>query len=113
MPAKEFKSKALPIHINITHTPPSISSSSTTKPVSKATKAPKDDVVNDLVGGDSAEREEVSVPKDEGFIGNLTLVPSGFSTGSYGWKGTKRLTVELLGGEEGEEGREKVQVMLT
>jgi hypothetical protein len=69
--------------------------------------------VNDLVGGDSAEDEKVNVPADDGFIGNLTLLPSSFTTGSYGWKGSKRIVVELQNGETGEDGREKVQVMLT
>lgn len=52
---------------------------------------------------------------DVGFIGNLTLVPSSFSTGSYGWKGSKRITVELqASNEEGEGGtKEKVVVMFT
>jgi hypothetical protein len=51
---------------------------------------------------------------DIGSIGNLTLVPSIFNTGSYGWKGSKRITVELQGGETGADGgKEKVQVMLT
>ncbi|KAH6919138.1 hypothetical protein BKA70DRAFT_1417126 [Coprinopsis sp. MPI-PUGE-AT-0042] len=109
--AKDFKSKALPIHINITHTPPSIDTTASTS--SSPEKAPKDDVVNDLVGGDSAEETKVEAPADDGFIGNLTLLPSSFTTGSYGWKGSKRIVVELQGGEVGEEGREKVQVMLT
>jgi hypothetical protein len=49
---------------------------------------------------------------DPGFVGNLTLVPSSFSTGSYGWKGSKRITVELQNSEDGD-AKEKVQVMLT
>jgi hypothetical protein len=49
---------------------------------------------------------------DPGFIGNTTLVPTTFSTGSYGWKGTKRITIELENSEGGKE-KEKVQVMLT
>ncbi|KAG6865663.1 hypothetical protein C0991_000433 [Blastosporella zonata] len=58
------------------------------------------------------ETEAVSVDSfDIGFIGNLTLVPSTFSTGSFGWKGSKRITVELQD-SEGEE-KEKVQVMLS
>ena len=48
---------------------------------------------------------------DPGFIGTSTLVPSTFATGSYGWKGNKRFTVELENPEGGE--KEKVHVMIT
>ncbi|KAG6873371.1 hypothetical protein C0995_016480 [Termitomyces sp. Mi166 len=48
---------------------------------------------------------------DPGFIGNVTLAPSTFSTGSFGWKGSKRITVELPS-SSGDE-KENVQVMLT
>jgi hypothetical protein len=47
---------------------------------------------------------------DPGHLGGLTLVPTSFSTGSYGWKGNSRLTIELLNPEGGE--KEKVTVML-
>lgn len=70
--------------MNITHTPPVI---------------PEDDV---------------SVPSasaDPGFIGSATLVPSKFATGSYGWKGSKRVSVNMPNPEGGE--GEKVQVMIT
>ena len=81
--ASAFKARALPMHINITHTAPDDAATS----------------------GASA---------DPGFIGTSTLVPSTFATGSYGWKGSKRFTVELPSpeGAEGEE-KEKVHVMLT
>ena len=46
---------------------------------------------------------------DPGFVGSTTLTATSFSTGSYGWKGQKRLTIEV-DGENGE--KEKVQVML-
>ncbi|KAF7326851.1 MI domain-containing protein [Mycena venus] len=59
-PTSAFKSKALPLHVNLTHTPPSLS--------------------------DGGHR-------------------------SYGWTGTKRLTIELLNAEGGD--KEKVNVMLT
>ncbi|KIP10301.1 hypothetical protein PHLGIDRAFT_101409 [Phlebiopsis gigantea 11061_1 CR5-6] len=80
MGAGAFKSKALPLHINITHTPPVLA----------------DDAV------DVAQN-------DPGFIGSTTLTATSFSTGSYGWKGQKRMTIEV-DGENGE--KEKVQVML-
>jgi hypothetical protein len=84
LPLSAFKSRALPLHANVTHTPPSIT---------------------DDKGAPAAN-------VDPGFIGNTTLVPTTFSTGSYGWKGTKRITVELENSESGKE-KEKVQVMLT
>jgi len=52
-----------------------------------------------------------AAPADPGFLGALALQPSTFTTGSYGWKGSKRLTIELVD-PEGKE-KEKVQVMLT
>ncbi|KAF9501198.1 hypothetical protein BDN71DRAFT_1439509 [Pleurotus eryngii] len=78
-----FKAKALPIHIHMTHTPASI--------------------VEDTVS---------TASKDPGSLGSVTLLPSTFSTGSYGWKGSKRITVELQNTENGEE-KETVQVMVT
>ncbi|KAJ3981107.1 hypothetical protein F5890DRAFT_1575274 [Lentinula detonsa] len=82
LPASQFKAKALPLHVNVTHTPPS---------------AGDDDTVP-------------STSADPGQLGSLTLLPSSFNTGSYGWKGSKRLAVEL----ENDTGtKEKVQVMLT
>ena len=82
-----FKSRALPIHANITHTPPAIA----------------------VEGGEDSEAAQVV---DVGHIGAVALTPTSFSTGSYGWKGSKRVVVELLGGEGSEE-KEKVHVMLT
>ncbi|EJF62700.1 hypothetical protein DICSQDRAFT_57734, partial [Dichomitus squalens LYAD-421 SS1] len=84
--ASAFKARALPIHVNITHTPPVL-----------------------------ADRDEGTVTlaaTDPGFIGTAALVPSTFATGSYGWKGSKRFTVELENPDGGEE-KEKVHVMLT
>ncbi|KAF7441088.1 hypothetical protein PC9H_001437 [Pleurotus ostreatus] len=78
-----FKAKALPIHIHMTHTPASID----------------EDTVS-------------TASKDPGSLGSVTLLPSTFSTGSYGWKGSKRITVELQNTENGEE-KETVQVMVT
>ena len=83
MPSSTFKSRALPLHVNVTHTPP-------------------------VIGGDDT-KDVAQI--DPGFIGSTTLVPSSFKTGSYGWKGSKRVTVELQNSESGE--KEKVQVMLT
>jgi len=53
---------------------------------------------------------EKEAPIDPGHIGSLTLLPTDFSTGSYGWKGARRLTIELQG-DEGEE-KKTVQVMI-
>ncbi|KZV99143.1 hypothetical protein EXIGLDRAFT_762911 [Exidia glandulosa HHB12029] len=79
---KEFKAKALPIHVAFTHTPPSIE-----------------------------KGKDGSADKDEGYIGNLTLVPTKFQTTSYGWKGTKRIQVELVG-EDGEKEKVTVQIQV-
>ena len=95
----EFKSKALPLHVNLTHTPPSI--------IEK--------VESDVAVASGSELVEVNAPvvgDDVGFIESLTLLPSSFSTGSYGWKGSKRVIVELQDGD-GEGDKEKVQVMLS
>ncbi|KAF7297187.1 hypothetical protein MIND_00951800 [Mycena indigotica] len=78
----DFKHKALPLHVNLTHTPPTLSEDKTA-------------VAN----------------IDPGHLGSLALVATSFSTGSYGWKGSKRLTVELQNSDSGE--KEKVSVMLT
>ncbi|KZT11564.1 uncharacterized protein LAESUDRAFT_692540 [Laetiporus sulphureus 93-53] len=84
--ASEFKARAAPLHVNFTHTPP---------------------VLPDAQG-----KEGVFDPStDAGYIGTATLLPSTFATGSYGWKGSKRFTVELQN-SEGEE-KEKVHVMVT
>jgi len=59
--------KALPITVNITNTPPSVA-------------------------------DEESVPAasaDPGFIGGVKCLASEFSTGSYGWKGSRRVTIEV------------------
>ncbi|KAI8999095.1 hypothetical protein BD414DRAFT_476968 [Trametes punicea] len=82
--ASAFKARALPLHVNITHTPPVLA----------------DDGTITLASA------------DPGFIGTTTLVPSTFATGSYGWKGSKRLTIELQN-PEGDDEKEKVHVMLT
>ncbi|EKM56019.1 uncharacterized protein PHACADRAFT_257034 [Phanerochaete carnosa HHB-10118-sp] len=80
--AAAFKAKALPIHVNLTHTPPVL-----------------------------VEDAKDIAQTDPGFIGQTSLAPTTFSTGSYGWKGTKRVTIELENNETGE--MEKVQVMMT
>ncbi|KAJ7938154.1 hypothetical protein B0H13DRAFT_1851619 [Mycena leptocephala] len=83
MPTSAFKSKALPLHVNLTHTPPTL-----------------------------PDADSVPVaPTDPGHLGSITLVAKSFSTGSYGWSGNKRLTIELLNAEGGE--KEKVTVTLT
>ncbi|KAI0373222.1 hypothetical protein BV20DRAFT_1111564 [Pilatotrama ljubarskyi] len=84
--ASAFKARALPLHVNITHTPPVLADDGT---VSLAST-------------------------DPGFVGTTTLLPGTFATGSYGWKGSKRLTIEIQNpdGGEGAE-KEKVHVMLT
>ncbi|KAG5723939.1 hypothetical protein E4T56_gene9728 [Termitomyces sp. T112] len=80
--AETFNSAASLLHVNLTHTAPT--------------------------NGDP-ETEVVRV--DPGFIGNVSLAPNTFSTGSFGWKGSKRLTVELPSSNR--DGNEEVQVMLS
>ncbi|KAI5896278.1 uncharacterized protein SCHCODRAFT_02614432 [Schizophyllum commune H4-8] len=101
----DFKASAMPLHLNITHTPPAISEkpSSGGKPASKGKPSSKD----------AKDKEEtVSVAStDPGFLGSMTLVPTVFNTGSYGWKGNKRIQVEIMNSETGV--KEKVQVQMT
>ncbi|OJA21536.1 hypothetical protein AZE42_01797 [Rhizopogon vesiculosus] len=80
MGATAFRSRAQPLHVNITHTEPPIEI-------------------------DAAET-------DPGFLGAVSLVSTSFTTGSFGWKGSKRMTVDLPK-LEGQEEAEKVHVMLT
>jgi hypothetical protein len=65
--ASAFVAKALPITVNITNTPPPI-----------------------------ADEGSVSTTSaDPGYIGGVKCLASQFSTGSYGWKGNKRVTIEV------------------
>jgi len=94
MAASAFKTRAMPLHINITHTPPALADAG--------------------AGADGEQEVTTTVASiDPGFIGTTTLVPSTFATGSYGWKGSKRLTIELQNAEGAEGEKEKVHVMLT
>lgn len=108
MPTAEFKTKARPLHVHVTHTPPSINAHSS----SEEAKAGAEDVVASVTEGEEnlGEPTAPSAPTDVGMISSLTLLPSEFSTGSYGWKGSKKVWVELQGAEGTVE---KVQVMLT
>ncbi|QRW00336.1 hypothetical protein RhiJN_28354 [Ceratobasidium sp. AG-Ba] len=76
--AEDFKAKALPIHVNLTHTPPKLAES-------------------------TEESETTAEPSssDPGFIASIPMPPSIFSTGSYGWKGSRRLTIPV-GSADGE-----------
>jgi len=67
--ADDFTNAALPLHVNIMHTPPPID-------------------------------QVASASKDPGFMGHVVLTPSVFSTRSYGWKGSKKLNVELQNSED-------------
>lgn len=79
-----FTDKALPLHVHITHTPPVIDQDSDAIPTTQA---------------------------DPGNICTATLLPSVFSTGSYGWKGNKRVTIEVPNPNGGEP--EKLHVMIS
>ena len=81
--ASTFKAKSLPLHVNITHTPPPITESN-----------------DDKVPASAA---------DPGHITSASLLPSVFSTGSFGWKGNQRVTIEIEN-EKGE--KEKLQVQI-
>ncbi|KAJ3570124.1 hypothetical protein NP233_g4609 [Leucocoprinus birnbaumii] len=82
-PSSAFSKQALPLHINLTHTPPRM-----------------------------PDVDEVVVPDDPGHIGTLTLVPCTLPSGGYGWKGQRTVEVELLDVERGEE-RKQVEVLLS
>jgi hypothetical protein len=58
---------ALPITVNITNTPPAVAD-------------------EDKVPAASA---------DPGYIGGVKCLASQFSTGSYGWKGSRRVAIEV------------------
>ena len=55
-----------------------------------------------------AEDSAPATAADPGHIGSATLLPTNFSTGSYGWKGNKRVVVEVENPETGE--KEKLQI---
>ncbi|CCA77780.1 hypothetical protein PIIN_03415 [Serendipita indica DSM 11827] len=71
----EFKEAALPLHVNIMHTPPPID-------------------------------QVAAANQDPGFLSHIALTPTVFNTRSYGWKGSKKLLVEL----ENSTGPEKTKV---
>jgi hypothetical protein len=81
MAQSAFKSRAVPLHLSITTTAPSLEG-------------------------------QGSAPADPGFLASTTLDPTTFSTGSFGWKGHKRMVVELPKAEGEREG-EKVHVTMT
>lgn len=82
--AKTFKAQARPLHITIAHTPPPATDS-----------------------GENFSADS-TVP---GFLAALSLQPSSFSTGTYGWKGSKRVAIEVDNPDTGE--KEKLQVQLS
>ncbi|CAE6525051.1 unnamed protein product [Rhizoctonia solani] len=73
--AEDFKAKALPLHVNITRTPPKL---------------------------DESKDETAPAASDDGFLASIAMQPTAFQTGSYGWKGSRRMTIPLPGGAEGE-----------
>jgi len=79
-----FMANAAPFHVNLTHTPPT----------------------TDADGDPTA-------PADPGFIGNLILVPTNFTTGSYGWKGSRRIVIGVQDPRGTDSETNKLQVMLT
>ncbi|CAE7206580.1 unnamed protein product [Rhizoctonia solani] len=73
--AKDFEAKALPLHVNLTRTPPKL---------------------------EESKDGSAAATSDDGFLASIALQPTSFMTGSYGWKGAKRMTIPLPGGAEGE-----------
>ncbi|KAG9012318.1 hypothetical protein FRB93_001740 [Tulasnella sp. JGI-2019a] len=71
----QFKEHALPLHVNVTHTPPTVEA-----PAEQAETTP-------------------NTATDSGHAASITLTPSVFSTGSFGWKGSRKMAVELLNAE--------------
>lgn len=47
---------------------------------------------------------------DPGFVASMTLAPGVFGTGSFGWKGSRRVAVEL---QNADGKKEKVMVMMS
>jgi hypothetical protein len=84
IPASDFKARAVLLHVAVTRSPPAARDDNNTSP------APVDDT---------------------DFLDAVALQPCSFTTGSYGWKGSKRLAIDLVDPASGE--KKKVQVMLT
>ena len=84
IPDSDFKARAVPLHVAVTRTPP----------------AARDDIGASPAPVDDAE-----------LLGAVALQPCSFTAGSYGWKGSKRLAIDLVDPASGEQ--KKVQVMLT
>ncbi|KAF8321670.1 hypothetical protein DL93DRAFT_2032110, partial [Clavulina sp. PMI_390] len=82
-----FKRSALPLHVDFTHTPPSIETE------------------------EKAEAEGKSVV-EAGMIGSVTMLPATFSSGTLGWKATKHLAIELTDPETGKKTKVNVQVQI-
>lgn len=97
MAASAFLANALPITANITHTPPPLIDVNANANANEKEK-------------DSDEAMVSTTTADTGFISGLKLLTTTFQTGSYGWKGNKRVMVEIKN-EKGE--MEKVPVQVT
>jgi len=83
IPASTFKAHAVPLHVTVADTPPTVRD----------------------------ENSESPAPVDPGILGAVVLQPCTFATGSYGWKGNRRLAIDIVDPMSGE--KNKVQVMLT
>jgi hypothetical protein len=78
-----LKAHAVPLHVTVTDTPPTA----------------RDD--------NSASPDSL----DQGILGTVALHPCTFTTKSYGWKGSRRLAIDIVHPVSGE--KNKVQVMLS
>ena len=85
MSATSFKEDALPLHVHFTHTPPSA-----TSPKKGSTEPNKQ--------------------MDAGHIASVALMPAIFSTGSYGWKASKPIAIEVTDPNTGKKTKMMVQI---
>ncbi|KAI0293414.1 hypothetical protein BC826DRAFT_1105068 [Russula brevipes] len=83
IPASAFKRGAVPLHVTVTDTPST---------------------------GGNDDNNASEAPVDPRFLGAVALQPCTFTTGSYGWKGSKRLAVDIIDPKSGE--TKKVQVIV-
>ncbi|KIO22746.1 hypothetical protein M407DRAFT_245062 [Tulasnella calospora MUT 4182] len=82
----QFLEHALPLHVHVTHTPPT----------------------SEVPGSSTDPTPNMST--DPGFVASMTLAPGVFGTGSFGWKGSRRVAVEL---QNADGKKEKVMVMMS
>lgn len=86
--ASAFKSRAAPLHLALSYNP--------------------------FPGEGETVAVEASGGEEASILSTTTLTPSSFTTGSFGWKGSKRIAVSLKAPREGGEAEgDTVHIMLT